>query len=234
MTRMPRIALFPIAGLALVALSAGAGCGPDPKQQRIDQLAKENDQLRADLADRDRQLNDAAVREDDARKTIDDLNGQMAKIRAEGAKAKDTDGWTSFSGFDMISIPGEVLFDSGKADLKTSGRSTLDRLASDIRSRFPDRDIYVFGHTDNEPIAKSKWKDNWELGAYRALNVIRHLRGAGVSEQSLVQANCSQFRPRAGNTSEAGKRQNRRVEFYAVERKGGLIKTSAARSRDGE
>lgn len=216
-------------GFVVIGLG-GAGCGPDPKEQKISELTAERDELRRDLSERERQLNNALVREEDARKAIDDLNVELADIRAEGSKMPDADGWIAGSGFDMISIPGSVLFASGKADLTKSGKKTLDKISSDIRMRYPDRDVYVFGHSDDEPIRKSKWRDNWELSAHRALQVVRHLAGAGISPENLIQASCAEYRPRTPNSNSDARRQNRRVEFYAVERTLGATRTTAART----
>ncbi len=228
MTRTARKHLA-LSTLSIWALSiAVIGCGPDPKEQKIAELTSERDALQRELDDRDRELGDSLVREDDARKTIGELGDQLARMRAEGAKVKNADGWITGSGFDMITIPGSVLFASGKSNLTSGGQRTLDKIASDIRSRYPDRDIYVFGHTDDQPIRRSKWKDNWELGANRSLTVIRHLNHAGVPPEYLIQASCAQHRPRDANAGEKGRRQNRRVEFYAVERMGGMIRTTAA------
>ena len=220
------------------------GCGPDEKDLKIEDLTAENDQLKRELSDRDRQLQEALARENEARATVDELNRELARARSDLASArtasnnqpvtqmrnndvvvKGDDGWISTPSFDMISIPGEILFNSGKADLSRNGKARLAQVASDIRSRFGDRDIFVFGHTDNDPIRKSSWKDNWELGSARALNVIRELQTRGVPGDNLIQANCGEYRPTAAN-SRSTKKQNRRVEFYAV-RKGGVL--SAAR-----
>ncbi|MFQ5424021.1 MAG: OmpA family protein [Phycisphaerae bacterium] len=217
--------------LCLMALVA-TGCGPNAQEQKISELTAEVDDMQRDLDERDRQLNEALVREEDARTSIDDLNQQLAGLRAEGKKIKESGGWISMPGFDMISVPGSVLFASGKSTLTSKGRGALSKIAADIRERFADREIYVFGHTDDRPIRKSKWKDNWELGAHRALTVVRNLRDNGISEQRLVQASCSQYRPKTSNDSEAKRRQNRRVEFYAVKRTGGATRATAARFRD--
>jgi flagellar motor protein MotB len=205
--------------MVLITAISVVGCGPDAKTQKIDELTAENDKLKQDLEDRDRQMNDAMVRENDARGTIDDLNNQLARMRADGSK-KSTDGWVTMKSFDMISIPGAVLFDSGKAKLTAAGRSKLSQIASEIRSRYSDRDIYVFGHTDDDPIRKSKWRDNLELGAHRSLEVVRAMREFGIPNDSLVQANCGEYRPRVSNGGERNKAQNRRVEFYAVPKRG--------------
>jgi len=221
--------------LGLVALTLGSGCGADAKDKKIADLTAENEQLRRDIGDRDKQFADCTQREEDARRTIDDLNSQLAMARSRpittptpivtNTPAKPTvnsDGWVTMPDFDMISIEGSVLFESGRADVRPQAKTTLDRLASTIRSRYSDRDIYVFGHTDNEPIKKSKWKDNWELGAARSLAVLRQLHNSGISYSNLVQANCGEYRPTVPNAGESGKKQNRRVEFYAVKRKGAM------------
>jgi flagellar motor protein MotB len=215
---MTRLTLSVISRLSigLIIALAACGCGPDAKDQKIKDLTAENDQFKNDLGDRDRQLNDAMVRENDARRTIDELNQEMAKLRAEGGKGKEGE-WVTFKNFDMISLPGSVLFESGLADLTANGRKTLANLASDIRSKYADRDIYIVGHTDTEPITKSKWKDNWELGAHRALTVIRALHDSGIPYDQLVQANCGEFRPKK-SVSTRNVPENRRVEFYAVRR----------------
>ena len=210
----------------------GFGCGPDAKDQKISELTAERNSLQDYLDDRDREIADARISDEDAQKTIDELNRQLVAARTE-KRPKEIDGWITMPGFDMISIPGSVLFASGKATLTTGGRQTMDRIAQDIRSRYFDRDIYVFGHTDDEPIRKSGWKDNWELGANRALNVVRHLASAGVPPGRIVQANCGPFRPKTPGKTKGARKQNRRVEFYAVERTSGPPRRTAARMDDG-
>jgi len=240
MARTTRVRLYSLSLVALGALALGTGCGPDAKDKKITELTNENNQLRNDLAEKDKLLADAQQKEEDARRTIDDLNNQLAMARSRPStvtpitttqapiKATTNDaGWVTMPDFDMISIEGSVLFDSGRADLRSSAKSTINKLASDIRSRYSDRDIYVFGHTDDEPIKKSKWKDNWELGAARSLSVVRALHGSGISYSNLVQANCGEFRPKTANSGESGRKQNRRVEFYAVKRKGGAMLSKA-------
>jgi len=218
MTRMPRnriVRALPFLVLSIFVLS---GCGPDAKDMKIEDLTAENAQLKNELAERERQLNDALVREGEAQATIDDLNQRLAQLRSETDKTKMVDGWISTPSFDMISIPGSVLFDSGKAKLRGPGRTTVQKLASDIRSRYLDRDIYVIGHTDNEPIRKSGWADNWELGAERSLTIIREMTKLGIPQEQMIAASCGEYRPREPNATAQGRQLNRRVEFYAVRR----------------
>jgi chemotaxis protein MotB len=240
---MSRMNLTLVVSLLLPFLAIG--CGPDAKDKRIAELTKENDQLKAELADRDARVNELTAKDEEAQKAVRDLNRELADARDRLARGSTTaapptvieapqaKGWIGMPGFDMISIPGEVLFDSGKATLRPAGRSTLDKIASDIRARYSDRDIYVFGHTDDEPIRKSGWKDNWQLGAERALTASRYLIQAGIPPSKVIQANCSEYRPRAMGTSANVRKENRRVEFYAViKRSGGGTEIGSADAAD--
>ena len=223
---------WPLASLVLAF--AIAGCGPSEKDLKIQDLGAEGDQLKADLDDRDRQLNDALVRENDARESIDELNREMAKLRADQDKLKDVEGWVSTPTFDMISISDSVLFPSGKASITSSGRAKLAQVASDIRTRYAGRDIYVFGHTDAQPIRKSKWKDNWELGAQRSLTVVRTLRTLGISDDRLIAASCGEHRPIVAGAAAKLQPRNRRVEVFAVLRNAGMTDEITAMGRLNE
>ncbi len=234
MTRMTRRSITSLPFIAAFVAAAVTGCGPDEKTKKIQDLTAENDQLKKDLDEKDRQLQEAMVRENDAKGTIDQLNKALADARAGGRKIDDG-AWHSFDNFDMMSVPGSVLFESGRAELTSGGRSKLQQIASDIRARYGDRDVYVFGHTDDQPIKKSKWKDNWELGAHRALTAIRALHESGVPNTALVQASCAEYRPKIANGgSEKNRMQNRRVEFYAVKRKTGLSESTITKSAKGD
>jgi chemotaxis protein MotB len=221
----------------IIAPALLTGCGPDAKDKRIADLQKENDHLN----DRDSQMGQLTGRDEDAQRSVRDLNREIADLRDRLAKAQadlaakpavsgntqivegGAEGkWIGMPGFDMIRINSEVLFDSGKATLRPAGKTTLDKIASDIRARYSDRDIYVFGYTDDEPIKKSGWKDNWQLGAERSLTTTRYLIQAGLSPQKIIQANCGEYHPRVPNSNLANRKQNRRVEFFAVEKRNAI------------
>ena len=108
---------------------------------------------------------------------------------------------------------------SSSSSLKSSGRRTLDKVASAINEKFPDYDIYVFGHTDNQPIRKSKWADNDELSCQRALSVVRYLRKTGVSPD-MCAGGWGEHRPVADNNSAKARQSNRRVQIFAMKKTG--------------
>ena len=123
--------------------------------------------------------------------------------------------WENVPGGVMTSIEGTVLFDSGKATLKPGAREALSAIAEVISSRYPDYDIYVYGHTDNEPIKHSPWKDNLELSAQRGLTVARYLMEV-LGSTDVSAGGWGEHRPKAENTTAANRQANRRVEIYAM------------------
>src|SRR5437868_274362 len=73
----------------------------------------------------------------------------------------------------VISLAGNLLFDSGKSDLKPQGLVLLDSLAERLNTM--SNEIRIEGHTDNVPIATPLYPSNWELSSARAITVGRYL-----------------------------------------------------------
>ncbi|MDO8729728.1 MAG: OmpA family protein [Candidatus Omnitrophota bacterium] len=116
----------------------------------------------------------------------------------------------------VLTFVAEVLFDSGKAEVKPKARETLGKVASVISQKVPDRDIGVDGHTDNDPIKHSGWKSNWELSTGRATSVLHVLEEEGVDPRRLVASGYGEYRPVTSNDSSEGRQQNRRVEIVII------------------
>jgi chemotaxis protein MotB len=112
----------------------------------------------------------------------------------------------------VLVLPNDVLFDSGKADVKPRGKDTLMPLAVALAT-FPDRTFQVAGHTDNEPIRLSGFASNWQLSTERALAVSAVLVSGGMKPESLSVAGYGEFDPVAVNSSPQGKAKNRRIEI---------------------
>lgn len=116
----------------------------------------------------------------------------------------------------VITFVSEVLFDSGKANLKPEAFSSLDKVAKILVDNVPDNNIGVEGYTDNQPIKHSKWKSNWELSAYRALSVLEYLEGKGVNPERLSASGYGEYKPVASNDTAEGRQMNRRVEIVIL------------------
>jgi len=150
--------------------------------------------------------------------TIKDLQQQIAERHISPAEAagfgKGYDvSIDAAAGTITVTLPDTVLFDPGKADLKKATSAELDHIQSVLKQNYSGKQIDVVGHTDSDPIKKSKWKDNWELSAQRALSVARYLIAHGIAEDKVRAAGCGEARPIADNSSASGKAKNRRVEI---------------------
>lgn len=117
----------------------------------------------------------------------------------------------------VITMANDILFDSGKAKLKSNSHSTLKKIASVINETVPDRDVGIEGHTDNVPIKHSGWKSNWELSSARAASVLHYLIDeCGIAPQRLSAIGYGEFRPIDTNDTKAGRAKNRRVEIIIL------------------
>lgn len=118
-----------------------------------------------------------------------------------------------------VIVQGEVLFASGSDELSVAGRRALAELGAPLGSLLaaePDQMILVGGHTDDRPIANSRFASNWELSAARATAVARALVGAGLPPQRVVAAGFGPYHPRRPNKSDDDRRRNRRIEVLLV------------------
>ena len=115
----------------------------------------------------------------------------------------------------VISLAGNMLFDSGKSDLKPRGMTLLDTLSERLRTM--PNEIRVEGHTDNIAIATPLYPSNWELSTARATTVSRYLaEHAEIAPQRLIAAGYGEYRPIGPNDSREGRARNRRVDLVVL------------------
>lgn len=116
----------------------------------------------------------------------------------------------------VVTFIDEVLFDSGKANVKPNAYDALNKVTKVINSQVKDRNIAIEGHTDNEPIKKSGWKSNWELSTARATSVLHYLENKGTSPHRLQATGYGEYHPVASNDTVEGRQKNRRVEIIIL------------------
>jgi len=116
----------------------------------------------------------------------------------------------------VITFVAEVLFDSGKAELRTDSLAKLEKVSNVIQTVVPDLNIGIEGHTDNVPIKHSGWKSNWELSSHRALSVLHYLVGKGVVPTRLSATGYGEYHPVASNDAASGRQKDRRVEIVIL------------------
>lgn len=102
----------------------------------------------------------------------------------------------------------DVRFEYDKSDLTPQAKANLDKLVN-IFNEYPDTDILVVGFTD------SKGSDayNQGLSERRANSVVSYLKSKGIKSSRLSSIGQGESNPRGDNDTEAGRAQNRRVEF---------------------
>ncbi len=59
----------------------------------------------------------------------------------------------------------------------------------------------------------SRFKDNWEISALRALNVLRYFLALGIDPDRMTATGLADTRPIVPNISPENRQKNRRVEI---------------------
>ena len=192
-----------------------------------DQVIQEQEQA---LADKDVEL----CRRDEV---IDDLAGQIEKLRAELAKdpitktvivkqeiekprieEKGVDVETRGDDI-VITVAGDVLFPTGQWAIDKNAEATLAKIALAIKNHYSDRVIRIEGHTDNVPVranSKTGLRDNFDLSFRRADAVRQYLKTQQWQDEKMYIAAYGETRPRDVNKTDAGKARNRRVEIVIL------------------
>ena len=202
--------------LALLSVLTFSGCTDWKKKH--DALNVENQNVKG-LLERERvekgQMADQLAKD---QQTIQDLQRQIVDKKRSPADA------TGFGeGYDVnfdaaagtitVTLPDAILFEPGKASLRNATSKELDHIYSVLKAKYPGRHLEVAGHTDSDPIKKSKWADNLELSSQRAMSVARYLINKGVAENRIGATGYGSARPLATNSNASGKQKNRRVEI---------------------
>jgi chemotaxis protein MotB len=201
--------------ITIVSLSLMSGCTDYKKKYDYTNVELQN--LKGRYENKELENKELASRVAQDQQTIDELQRQMEELHKTPAQATGFEGmdvaFDAATGTITVTLPNTILFDSGKATLKSATSKELDQILSVIKQKYASKDVDVVGHTDTDPIQKSSWKDNLELSGQRAFSVARYLMDHGVPAKQVRAAACGSARPIAANTSADGKAKNRRVEI---------------------
>jgi chemotaxis protein MotB len=206
---------------------------------RADNVVKERDTLKKEKAAVEETLMEAT-------KVSKDLAGKVAiaetKVKEQAdvqaklqAAVDKTIGLVSADGQEItLRLVDKVLFKTLDDQLTDTGKKVLDKVALAL-NEIPDKQIWVQGHTDDQPIARlpapkapppkrgqkpeppppPKFATNWELSAARALTVVHYLQDvAKVDPSRLAALAFGQYRP----VSKTNKAANRRIEIVLYPR----------------
>ena len=203
--------------VVLGVLPLAAGCASQQTlteyQDEITALREERTRLKKEKGELERQLDDYAVALADANARISEQESLPSAPSYPDLDALGVD-YGRRDGLIYLSIPAEITFASGKADLTSSGRSALKTVANHLTSDHGGLEYWIEGHTDADPIRKSKWDSNRALSVARAMAVLHYLvEECGIPDESCVVAGHGEYEPIASNESKATKAENRRVEI---------------------
>jgi chemotaxis protein MotB len=175
------------------------GADRDALARKLGATQKEIEQLR-----KARQL--AEQRTKTFRQLLDRLKSMISsgKLKVEIRKGRM-----------IVKMSDKILFDPGKTKLKPDGQAALKQLAAVLKD-IGGRDFLVAGHTDNIPIKTRQFRSNWELSAARAVQVVKFLQAEGVDPKRLSAAGYSEYDPVGDNSTDDGRRSNRRIEIVVM------------------
>ena len=117
-----------------------------------------------------------------------------------------------------ITLAGDLLFDSGRADLKIGAKYQLNQIANVLNEN--EFAINVVGHTDDTPTHSEKYPTNWELASKRAVMVARYLTEERKIEEGRIFISAHSFhQPVRPNDTSYNRSLNRRVEIILIKQK---------------
>ncbi|HXN31991.1 MAG TPA: OmpA family protein [Polyangiaceae bacterium] len=165
-------------------------------QQTLNQTQGELQRKQAEAAEQQKKLADLEAKLKDARDTI-------AKIAA----VKDDDRGM------VITLQGEVLYATGKSDLKPGAMAKLDQIADALRGK--EQPMVVYGFTDNVGTRDF----NMDLSQRRANSVRDYLVQKGIPRDLITAEGKGPDSPISDNGSVEGRASNRRVEIVVQPKK---------------
>jgi flagellar motor protein MotB len=123
---------------------------------------------------------------------------------------------TSKDGARRVAVVLQNAFPPGSDSLasNTEAVKAVVNLGRLVKSSYPRSAVSIEGHTDSDPIRKSKWASNEALSEARADAVKRLIAGSGVPEGQVRTSGQGARLPMAKGTTARAKAQNRRVEIY--------------------
>jgi flagellar motor protein MotB len=118
-------------------------------------------------------------------------------------------------------LDGKVFFKTGEATIQSEFYNSLNTYANEILIELRTGNfnfVQIEGHTDKHPIATFRFQDNWELGAARAIAVVRYFIKRGISAEQLSAVSHGEFKPNDLGESPDAYGNNRRIEITLLKK----------------
>lgn len=190
-------------------------------QEELGAVKREAELYRSASAKKDEFLEQTQMRLQELEQEKQKVAAQSQQLRESLQKeieAKEVE-ISELRGKLTVNLMDKVLFDSGKAELRTDGKRVLQKVAQFL-NQYPDRQIRVEGHTDSLPISaalRKRFPTNWELSTARATAAVRYLQDySGVAPSRLAGVGYAQYHPLDTNDTPEGRSRNRRIEIVLL------------------
>lgn len=175
----------------------------ESERARLEARTQEADRARIDATSARADADAAQLQTDEAR---EDTRAAMVEAEALRRQIDELNARETDRG--LVVTLGDLLFETGKADLKGGAAGNLGKLAAFL-NEYPDRSVLIEGHTDNVGSDET----NLNLSQRRASSVENYLVGQGVNASRLSSSGLGEGSPVANNDTDTGRQQNRRVEI---------------------
>lgn len=207
-----------IAGLMLLSPALTSCVSSRGYQAALDDRDAEIRKLREERAALKGQIQTMKSSLDSVQGELADASARPAESATEPQKFPELDnlgiGYGVRDGNMVISIPSSITFASGQATISKDGQKALKEVASTLKRQYPGARYSMEGHTDTDPIQKSKFSSNRELSVQRAMAVLTYLVAeCGVPDAQCVVAGYGEYDPAARGDGKGDKAKNRRVEI---------------------
>jgi OmpA-OmpF porin, OOP family len=116
----------------------------------------------------------------------------------------------------QIKILERVEFENNSAKLRPESTRILEAVLAVMNEHTELTKLSVEGHTDN----RGAPKHNLDLSRRRAASVMKWLTDHGVAKERLTSQGFGMTKPIDSNDTDAGRQNNRRVEFHILEKDG--------------
>jgi len=207
-----------VVSFALICLLAGC-----VTQGRYDELQAERDQLSAESASLRQQNEAIAARALSLRGELALRDREVAQLEREQAElADEVARWAIRGAIRMqlladglhITLPHDVLFESGSAFLSDDGEALVGELVVELGQQ--PYQIAVLGFSDNVPVGPQladRYPSNWELAGARAASVVRVIEREGIPAGQLLAISRGETGAIASNDTPEGRAENRRIDI---------------------
>lgn len=169
--------------------------GQQQADARLNSRTQEADAARYDAKLARQDATTAQAESEMARQQALELEREISELNAKQTER----GW-------VVTL-GDVLFDTGRAELKDASRTNLSKLSAFL-TRYPERTVKIEGHTDSVGSSDS----NQGLSERRANSVRRYLENQGIASNRLSASGLGEHSPVTDNDTASSRQQNRRVE----------------------